>query len=79
MYVFSVGSNIKYVQVTMLHANNWKKKNYFTETLQNSLKINDLVNNVEDNLQNPNGFEKFKITKWSKNMNKLVYSIVLTN
>ena len=40
-----------------------KKHNYFTETLQNSLKINDLVNNVnynKDNLQNPNGFEKLQ-------------------
>ena len=47
----------------MIHANNGKKNNYLTETLQNSLKINDLVNNVnynKDNLQNPNGFEKLQ-------------------
>ena len=70
MYVFSVGSNIKYVQVKMLHANNWKKHNYFTETLQNSIKINDLIHNVKDNLQNPNDFEKLQSglkiwTNWS--------------
>ena len=37
-----------------------KTHNYSTETLQNSLKINNLVNNVEYNLQNPNGFEKLQ-------------------
>ena len=47
-----------------------EKNKYFTETLQNSLKINDLVNNVKDNLQNPNGFEKLQSglkiwTNWS--------------
>ena len=36
------------------------KNNYSTETLQNSLNMNNLVNNVKYNLQNPNGFEKLR-------------------